>query len=701
MIMFFGPIIAFVLILYFILFVIAFLIPTLGILGIFKIAKRIPKPSTQFLTYRLDHIGDPFPDTDIFVSDYTKYLLETWSKTPRKDLFRILVRTAGTLYTTHNFVPLKPDTPQENDAILQGRYRDQLIRGIETGLDAPHILAVIQTAFTESYTELLRKLPPSSFTEDITNESMPMFTVPLYDMVRNPGQTVADVIKPFQSKEIQQRKLFSGLREQLNRNLYEASGVDCPAPEKKLIHPWQYEGSAGDIVKAYLGYTPLQYIFDQHVPFPITDERRFEHWSIVGSSGSGKTQTLQHIIMHDLMRPDPPSLVIIDSQGDMLWKIQHLKLFADDPDRLIIIDPQYDPSLNIFDMTTDRLRGYSPILREQVEAGIFELYQYIFGAIASEMTSKQGTAFVFVVRLMLAVEGATLHTLLDLMEDQSKSFKDSPFFEYAPKLDDTARTFFQNQFFNKTAFGQTKQQLARRLYAILSVPAFNRSFAAQKNKLDMFTALQSGKVVLVNTAKNLLKTDASALFGRYMIAQVMAAIFERVVLPPQDRKSTFLIIDESAEYIDENLESLLTQARKYRLGALFAFQHMQQLTPALRSAVATNTTIKFAGGVSDQDARTFDADMRTSAQFITSMKKHTKSTEFAAYIRNDTPTAVRLEIPFGTLEAAPRMTEEEHRTLIDRNRARYSSDFHKPTPPPPPPKTFDPANDSIPRSSDY
>jgi hypothetical protein len=84
---------------------------------------------------------------------------------------------------------------------------------------------------------------------------------------------------------------------------------------------------------------------------------------------------------------------------------------------------------------------------------------------------------------------------------------------------------------------------------------------------------------------------------RYMIAQDMAATLERVVLPLQDRKSTFLFIEESAEYIDENLESLLTQAREYRLGALFAFQHMQQLMPALRSAVATDNTIKFAGGV--------------------------------------------------------------------------------------------------------
>ena len=157
--------------------------------------------------------------------------------------------------------------------------------------------------------------------------------------------------------------------------------------------------------------------------------------------------------MHDLLDPDPPALIIVDSQGDMLDKIQRLEIFARDPDRLVIIDPEHDPSLNMFDMATDRLADYSPIVREQVEAGIIELYTYVFGAIASELTAKQGTAFAFVVRLMLSIPGATLHTLLELMEDPSKSFAESPFAPYGARLDQTARSFFENQFFNKQAFG--------------------------------------------------------------------------------------------------------------------------------------------------------------------------------------------------------------------------------------------------------
>jgi hypothetical protein len=217
----------------------------------------------------------------------------------------------------------------------------------------------------------------------------------------------------------------------------------------------------------------------------------------------------------------------------------------------------------------------------------------------------------------------------------------------------------------------------------------------------MFSAMQERKVVLVNTSKALLKTDASALFGRYMIALTLNAAFERVAVPESQRTPAYLIIDEAAEYFDETLERLLAQARKFHLGVLFAHQHMDQLSQALRSAVAANTSIKMAGGVSDHDARQLAADMRTSPDFIAAARKHGKSTEFACYVRNLTDTAVRVSVPFGTLEDAPRVSDSTHEWLIDQNRARYAVDPYafqdepseqedppvaeEPPPPPPPP----------------
>jgi hypothetical protein len=171
----------------------------------------------------------------------------------------------------------------------------------------------------------------------------------------------------------------------------------------------------------------------------------------------------------------------------------------------------------------------------------------------------------------------------------------------------------------------------------------------------------------------LLKTDASALFGRYMIARVITAAFERIAIPVGKRNPAFLVVDEAAKYFDENLETMLSQARKFNVGVLFAHQHLDQLTPALRAAVAANTSIKLAGGVSDKDARALAPDMRTTSEFIGEMRKLAHSTEFACFVRNYTGGAVRLQIPFGALERAPRMSSEQHAQLLARNHLRYAT----------------------------
>jgi hypothetical protein len=280
----------------------------------------------------------------------------------------------------------------------------------------------------------------------------------------------------------------------------------------------------------------------------------------------------------------------------------------------------HPPALNMFDLKARRLGAYSQTIKEQIEATTIENFNYVFGALAAELTSKQNTTFAFVTRLLLSIQGATIHTLRELFEDGAKNIDASPFAKYIKDLDLTSQAYFKNQFFT-TGYSQTRQQIARRLYGVLQVPAFDRMFASKENRLDMFEALQNGSMVLINTSKALLKTDASALFGRYMIARVISAAFERIAVAPAKRRPAFLIVDEAAEYFDDNLETLLSQARKFKVGVVFAHQHLDQLTTDLRSAVAANTSIKLAGGVSDKDARALAADMRTTAEFIASMKK--------------------------------------------------------------------------------
>jgi hypothetical protein len=151
----------------------------------------------------------------------------------------------------------------------------------------------------------------------------------------------------------------------------------------------------------------------------------------------------------------------------------------------------------------------------------------MFRALAADLTAKQGVAFAFVARLMLTIPGATIHTLRELMEDPSASLDKSPFAEPILRLDATARAFFEAHFFSK-AYADTKRQIARRIYDVIRNRTFERMFSSPTNKLDMFEAMNSGAIVLINTSKALLKASASALFGRTMIALTLRAAFERV-----------------------------------------------------------------------------------------------------------------------------------------------------------------------------
>jgi hypothetical protein len=527
------------------------------------------------------------------------------------------------------------------------------------------VIDELVNTLTVVFASLIEALPPGE------KDGGAAFTVPLSSLLGDPGLVIARITGFVCASELTEVGLFTTLRARLYENVCRASGVDPDdeKPRKPLITADRSELPPHELVETYLHGTPFVDLFSAPVPFSLPDESRFEHMQIVAGSGHGKTQLLQHLIAHDLERADSPSLIVIDSQGEMLRKIQRLAIFGGNSDRLIIIDPeQYSPALNMFDTTNGRASRYSELHREQLQAGIVELYNYIFASIAAEMTSRQSTAFAFVSRLLLTIPGATIHTLRELMEDPAPSIERSRFRSFIEKLEPTARSYFQNQFFTRR-YGDLKQAIARRLYGVLSVPAFDRMFSARENRVDMFEAMQSGKIVLVNTSKALLKTDASALFGRYMIALVIRAVYERVATAK--RHPTYLIVDEASEYFDDNIQALLEQARKYNVGLVLAHQHLDQLSTSLRSAIAANTAIKLSGGVNDRDARALAPDMRTTAEFISAMRKRRTSTEFACYIRNNTDSALRLAVPFGTLEAEPCMSADEESELVQLNSGRY------------------------------
>ncbi|WP_284126412.1 type IV secretory system conjugative DNA transfer family protein [Parerythrobacter aestuarii] len=478
------------------------------------------------------------------------------------------------------------------------------------------------------------------------------------------------------AEELSEQALFTRLRDRLERNVVAASGGNPADPasfNRAPKMPEQFDAKSPEqLISTYLGGTPLLDLFDQALAFTIPTKARFEHHHIIAGSGHGKTQTLQYLIAQDLaaMEQEKRSIVVLDSQGDLIRNIAQLAAFSPGGalhDRLVLIDPtdvEYPVSLNLFDVGQERLSGYAPLERERLTNSILELYDFVLGTLLdAQMTQKQNVIFRYVTRLMLHIPDATIHTLRELMEPGSEV----KFAEHIAKLQGTAKHFFETEFASRE-FEQTKKQVLRRLWGILENQTFERMFSHPRSKLDLFKEMNAGKVILINTAKDLLKEQGTEIFGRFFIAMIAQAAQERATLKGGERVPTMVYVDEAQDYFDRNIGLILAQARKYNVGMVLAHQYLGQLEPKLQEAFSANTAIKFAGGVSAKDARALAPMLYTDAAFIEAQGKGS----FAAHIRGHTKGAVPLSFPFGYLEDLPRMSATQRNELRHQMRCRYA-----------------------------
>ncbi|HEX3810320.1 MAG TPA: type IV secretion system DNA-binding domain-containing protein [Rhizomicrobium sp.] len=524
------------------------------------------------------------------------------------------------------------------------------------------------------------------------------FTIPLIHALGEPRVMLDRLLGELHQERYKDAGLYIELFRTLWLNLCAASGIaDAYAPNKPLKFASESDLPLHELVEVYLKATPFYDLFLAPIPLRFTFSERFNHMHVLGGSGAGKTTLLQNLVLNDLKSDDPPSLVIVDSQGDLIDKLSHLDLF--DPDygalaeRLVLITPKdirHPPALNIFDVNRERLGRYDEVAKEQVVAGVIQTFDYLFaGLLGADLTAKQSVFFRFVARLMLALpatlgRNATILDMLALMDDAA------PYRAAIESLPPIQRQFFERDFASKT-FVQTKEQIRYRLNAILENPTLARLFTVPDTKIDLFTVLNQGGIVLVDTAKDFLK-GASGHFGRIFISLVLQAVLERAAIPESHRRPTFLIVDEAAAYFDSNMDDFLTEARKYKCGCVFAHQFLDQATSSLRASLAANTAIKLAGGVSVSDAKALAPDMRTTADFIASQPM----LQFACHIRGVTPNAVSIPIPVGQLENEERLSDEAYQRLLDSNREKVSLPFQQAilgTEPDatPPPSAADPA----------
>lgn len=625
---------------------------------------------------------------DSFVVDLIFEVCERRGVTPSIPLGRALSNTIRSLlYVDGLLVDLPDESVLSKLTIEEGvLVRATLNRHLRFLTDRDRLLTIWRDKLVWVFSGMLEYFPLSAFTDIdaqgvAADDSIVLPEARAYDLCDNLPEVLDRLLLTFYDDDVVNAHLYEPLRERFDGNAFAASGIP---PDKrqdsagKIVLPTKNSKKSPEyLIEAYLRGTPFLSFFHSPLPFAIPFPARFEHTHIVGGTGHGKTQLIQFLINHDLVRSieDGRSVVVIDSQGDLIRTISQLAYFSSSvaeslAERFVLVDPndvEHPVCLNMFDFNRDRLSGYAPVDREKILNATVELYEYFFGALlGAELTQRQGLIFKYLARLLIEIPDATIHTLRELMEDGER------FRPYMEKLSGTTRSFFATRFFDRQ-FNETKKQILTRLWGVLSNASLERMFSHSRNKIDVFELLNEGKIILINTAKDLLGQEGSAIFGRFFIALIAQAAVQRAALLPHKRRPSFVYIDEAQDYFDENISNLLHQARKYRVGLIFAHQNLDQLGAGLRSSVLSSTSIKFAGGVSAKDANVLDSEFRCDADFLLLQKKGRDNTEFACHVRNYTEKALSVRIPLGYVESLPMLDASEQKLLVAENRVRYSA----------------------------
>lgn len=89
--------------------------------------------------------------------------------------------------------------------------------------------------------------------------------------------------------------------------------------------------------------------------------------------------------------------------------------------------------------------------------------------------------------------------------------------------------------------------------------------------------MQQWKVLLINLSKGKVWEINSQLIWLIIVAKIKQAALARASMAPDERKDFFLYIDEFQNFVTPSIESILSEARKYRLWLILAHQYIEQL----------------------------------------------------------------------------------------------------------------------------
>jgi hypothetical protein len=168
-----------------------------------------------------------------------------------------------------------------------------------------------------------------------------------------------------------------------------------------------------------------------------------------------------------------------------------------------------------------------------------------------------------------------------------------------------------------------------------------------KSGFNLRDIMDNKKILLVNLSKGKMGELNSKLLGIIFVMKFQAAAMGRANIDEKSRVDFSLYVDEFQNFATESFESILSEARKYRLNLILGNQFMTQLTDKIREAIIGNVGTVISGRIGITDAEILEKKFKPvfDAEDLTKLPNYQSIT---SVMINNVPSA-----PFSMSFVAP------------------------------------------------
>jgi hypothetical protein len=314
----------------------------------------------------------------------------------------------------------------------------------------------------------------------------------------------------------------------------------------------------------------------------IMPKDRTRHMYIVGKSGSGKSVLLNYMARQDIQLGNGGC--VIDPHGDLIEDC--LGYIPKERAKDVI---HFSPADQERPMGLNMLQANTPEQMDMASSQATEIFIKLFG---DEIFGPRIQHYFRNACLTLMEDKEDGATLIDV----PRMFVDEEFMKYkVTKITNpVVRSFWEHEYANTG--DREKQEMipyfSSKFGPFITNTIMRNTIGQPKSAFDFRSAMDEGKILLVNLSKGKVGDLNTQLLGLVCVAKLQQSAMSRVDMPEKDRRPFYMYVDEFQNFATESFCSILSEARKYKLALIMAHQYIGQLT--VTKSGTTSTQIRDA-----------------------------------------------------------------------------------------------------------